>query len=116
MLETPAGVIHALMTYTDWWQPTTTSVMRFSGVRRRSGEYDGFREGLLDTLDERTEICRRMSLLSDRERRLLFLWYVVQSPVSEIARDLCVSARQCFRIRSRSIRTLVELGRPEEAA
>lgn len=115
MLETNSSMIHALLTYTDWWQPTTTSVMRFSGVQRRA-QTDGFREGLLDTLDERTEVCRRMSFLSDKERNVLFLWYVVQLPVAEIAREVRVSSRQCFRVRARAIKTLVELGRPIEAA
>lgn len=116
MLDSPAEVIRALVTYTDWWQPTTTSLMRF-GVSRRPGPgIDGLREGLLDTLDERGEMCRRMVQLTEREREVLFLWYVVQSPVNEIARLVGISVRQCFRIRARSITQLVELGRPEEAA
>lgn len=116
MLESPAQVIRSLLTYTDWWQPTTASVLRAISSRRRGERPDGFREGLLDTLDERTELCRRMTSLEDRERHVLFLWYVRQSSVAEISREIGVSRRQCFRIRARSVRTLVELGRPNEAA
>ena len=115
MLESPAQVIRSLLTYTDWWQPTTASVYKV--VARRGGERsDGLREGLLDTLDERTELCRRMSFLEERERHVLFLWYLRQASVAEISREINVSRRQCFRIRARSIRTLVELGQPTEAA
>jgi len=114
MLETTPSVIRALLTYTDWWQPTTTSIMRFTGTRRRSDERDGFREGLLDTLPERTEICRRRMFLSERERHILFLWYVVQQPVTDIARTVRVSQRQCFRLRSRAIKRRLELPEPDQ--
>jgi len=116
MLDTQSQVIWALVTYTDSWQPTTTSLMRFTGSRRRPEHSDGLRAGLLETLEERTETGRRMSRLSDREREILFLWYVAQRPVNEIARAVGVSPRQCFRLRARSIKRVIELGRPDEAA
>jgi DNA-directed RNA polymerase specialized sigma subunit len=116
MLDSPSLVIRSLLTYTDWWQPTTASVMKTSSTRRRGERPDGFREGLLDTLDERSELCRRMALLDERERGVLFLWYVAQKTVAEISREVKVSRRQCFRLRAGSIRKLVQFGEPEEAA
>jgi len=116
MLDSAPGVVRALLTYTDWWQPTTASILK-AGTSRRTNEHrDGLREGLLDTLDERTELCRRMSFLNDRDRAVLFLWYVRQSSVAEIASQAGISRRQCFRVRSRAVQTLVKLGEPEEAA
>lgn len=113
-LHTPEHVVRCLVTYTDWWQPDTTSVLQVGASR--SQNHEGFRPGLIDTLDERAEICRRMDHLDDRDRHLLFLWYVEQRPTEEIARSLGISRRQCFRRKSRAIRTLVHLGEPERAA
>ena len=57
-----------------------------------------------------------MMSISDRDRRLLFLWYVRQLPVEEIAREVGLSRRQCFRRRSHALSTIVEQGNPQEAA
>ena len=111
MLSTPKQVVWALITYTDWWQPSTASVYQV-GNRRDSFASDGIRGGLLDTLPERDELCRRMQHVSEKNRHLLYLWYLQQLPVHEIARELRLSRRQCFRRRSDAIRTIVDLGEP----
>lgn len=113
-LQTSQHVIRCLVTYTDWWQPDTSSVLQVAGSRSQNSE--GFRQGLIDTLDERSEICRRMEYLRDRDRHLLFLWYVEQRATEEIAKRLRISRRQCFRRKARAIRTLVRLGEPDQAA
>ncbi|MFB3739253.1 MAG: hypothetical protein ACE14W_09870 [Candidatus Velamenicoccus archaeovorus] len=114
MLSTPEEVVRALLTYTDWWQPTTASIYRV-GNRRSGLATDGIRGGLLDTLSERAELCRRMQQVAPRDRHLLCLWYLSQLPAHEIARELGISRRQCFRRRAASVRLLVELGDPERA-
>jgi DNA-directed RNA polymerase specialized sigma24 family protein len=114
VLASPDEVVRALLTYTDWWQPATASVIPVRAARGAEG--DGIRPGLLEHLDERTELCRRMALLEPRDRELLFLWYVRQLPVEDIAREIRRSARQCFRLRARAIRLLVEAGEPDAAA
>ena len=96
-----------MITYTDWWQPNTASVYQV-GKRGHSFATDGIRGGLLDTLSERDELCRRMQDVAETSRRLLYLWYLRQLPVTEIARELQISRRQCFRRRAAAIRALVE--------
>ena len=113
MLSTANQVIWALLTYTDWWQPSTTSVYQVGGKRRTAG--DGIHPGLLDNLPVRDELCRRMQELDDRSRRVLYLWYLKQMAVEEIAHELHISRRQCFRRRSAAVRRLVELGLPAGA-
>ena len=117
VLRTPDEVVRALLTYTDWWQPNTTSVMQV-GAMRRSGKgfTDGIPPGLLSTIDVRTELGRRMSLLGERARTVLFLWYVRQLAVSDIAKVIGTSRRHCFRLRASAVRTLVDLGEPDQAA
>ncbi len=115
-LSSPEAVIRGLVTYTDWWQPSTTSVMQVGSARRNQGGHDGLPSGLLDTLDERSELCRRMLAVSDRDRELLFLWYVKQLPADEVARALGISRRHCFRRRRDAIRKIVDLAEPEAAA
>lgn len=114
MLSTPQQVIWALITYTDWWQPNTESVYRIE-ARRETFASDGIRAGLLDTIVMRDELCRRMLQMRESDRRLLWLWYLRELPVHEIARDLRIGRRQCFRRRAAAIRRLVELGDPVHA-
>lgn len=116
LLAHPGAVVSALLRYTDWWQPGTASVIQVGGARRDSSFTDGLPSGLLSTLDERTELSRRMQLVSERERNVLFLWYVRQLAVEDIARELRISRRQCFRRRASAIRKIVELGEPRQAA
>jgi len=114
MLGSRESVIMALVRYTDWWQPSTTSVMQVP--RRGASNGDGIRPGLLETLDLRTELCRRMQLVSDRDRELLYLWYLEQLPVGDIAKALRISRRQCFRRRAAAIRTIVDAGEERDPA
>jgi hypothetical protein len=106
-------VIRGLVTYTDWWQPATSSVLQVGPARRLQGYTDGIPAGLLGSLDERAELCRRMQHIADRDRLLLFLWYVRQLPVDEIVPIAKISRRQCFRRRAAAIRAIVKLGEPE---
>jgi DNA-directed RNA polymerase specialized sigma24 family protein len=116
VLETGREVVRSLVTYSDWWQPSTASVLAVAGARRDRNFGDGLRAGLVETLDERRELRRRVGLLSDRDRTLLVLWYVVQVPAQDIACTLGVSRRHCFRLRAAAIRKIVELGDAEQAA
>lgn len=102
-------VVRALITFTDWWQPLTSSVLQVGGARRSSGFDDGIRDGLLDTIGERSELCRRVRLLDERDRRILFLWYVKELPAHEVAKEVGISRRHCFRRRSAALRALVDV-------
>ena len=105
-----------LLTYTDWWQPASTSVLQVGAARRSGERSDGMLLGLLGTLDVRTELCRRMQFVSERDRRILFLWYVKQAPMEDIAREVGISRRQCFRRRADAIQKIVRMGEDDEAA
>lgn len=115
MLSTARRVEWALITYTDWWQPNSASIYQ---VRKSPGSFasDGMPAGLLDTLSQRDELCWRMRQIADRDRRLLYLWYLRQLPAHEIAQQLRISRRQCFRRRASAIRRIVELGTASDAA
>lgn len=106
----PSEVVRSLVTYTDWWQPATASVLQVGGARRSSSFSDGVAIGLLDHLDERSELRRRMQDLREQDRHLLYLWYVAQQPATRIAQTLGISRRQCFRRRASAIRRIVEAG------
>jgi hypothetical protein len=103
-----ADVIRALVTITDWWQPNTTSILQIGGARRATGYGDGIRDGLFDTIGERSELARRVRSLEDRDRCILFLWYVKELPAHEVAREVGISRRQCFRRRSAALRALID--------
>lgn len=105
-------VIRALITYTDWWQPATTSLLLVGRARR--GASEGIRPGLLETLDEREELRRRVLTLDEADRHLLLLWYVTQLSADEIAEATGLSRRQCFRRRNKAIRTILDLDPDED--
>jgi hypothetical protein len=102
-------VIRGLVRYTDWWQPQTGSILQVAGARRAGGFGDGIPDGLLDTMDERVELSRRVrDRLDDADRKLLYLWYVRELPVNEIGKQMKLSRRTCFRRRSAAVRSLVD--------
>lgn len=104
-----ADVIRALVRFTDWWQPQTGSILQVGAARRGGGFGDGIAEGLLDTIDERTELTRRVrERLDDLDRRVLYLWYVRELPVREISQQVRVSRRTCFRRRSAAVLALID--------
>lgn len=116
MLRAHRDVIRALITYTDWWQPFSSSVLQVGQARRGGNEFgDGIRQGLFDTMDVRAELCERTRSLDARDRSLLFLWYVRQLPVEEIAKELRISRRHCFRRRAAAVHAIVNFGQPIEA-
>ena len=114
MLTSTSEVIRCLVTYTDWWQPASGSVLLVGAARRSTGVGGGLHPGLIDTLEERAELCRRILHLEDRDRRVLFLWYVAQASAAEVARAIGVSQRQAHRLRARVVQRIVELGREAE--
>ncbi len=111
-----SALIATLIRYTDHWQPATASFYQVGAARRSPSHSDGIRPGLLETLDDRAELCRRMAELTERERHVLFLWYVRQLSALEIAKELLISRRQCFRIRSAALRALAgdDVDEPDE--
>jgi len=115
-LSSEHGVVRGLVRYTDWWQPSTASVILVGHSRRARSLHDGLHPGLIDTLDERSELRRRFLLLPERDRLVLILWYLRELAVGEIALELGVSRRQCFRLRGSAIRRIVQLGDPQAAA
>ena len=116
MFPDVADVIRALVTLTDWWQPNTTSILQVGGARRANGYGDGIRDGLFDTIGERSELARRVRTLDERDRNILFLWYVKELPAHEVAREVGISRRHCFRRRSAALRALVDPRDDEQVA
>ncbi len=116
LLASEGGVVRGLLRYTDWWQPSTSSVIEVGHSRRTRNGHDGLHPGLVDSLDERSELRRRFLLLPERDRLVLILWYLRELAVGEIAQELGVSRRQCFRLRGSAIRRVVQLGDPQAAA
>lgn len=116
MLDSPRDVVRCLVTYPDWWQPSTASILLVGGARRDKNLRDGLNPGVVETLEERTELSRRMQLISESDRSLLFLWYVKQLHVDDVSEAIGISRRQCFRRKARSIKSIIELGKAEAAA
>lgn len=102
VLTTPDDVVRALVRFADVVDPRTGSLIVASS-RGPDPEADPFRPGFLSGLEERDELVRRLERLDGRERRLLVLWYVLEWPVTSIARSLRVSRQHCYRLRRRAL-------------
>jgi DNA-directed RNA polymerase specialized sigma24 family protein len=116
VLETSREVIRCLVMYPDWYQPPSGSIMKVGAAKLDKNIGDGLNPGIINTIDERTELCRRMTVLSERERLVLFLWYVKQMHCDDVADELGVSRRQAFRLKSKAIRALVDPEKKNEQA
>jgi DNA-directed RNA polymerase specialized sigma24 family protein len=92
--------------------PTSASVVAV-GRSRRDPSGDPFHPGFLGGLEARTEVTRLLRGLDERSRRLLVLWFVQCSPVTEIARDLGISRVHCYRLRNKALDEMLRSG-PQE--
>jgi hypothetical protein len=116
LFVTPAGVISMLRRYRDVFDPKTTSILLVSrqGFDPTQGP---FRAGFVSRLDEREELRRRMTdRLAERERRLLFLWYVMELRPGDVARRIRVSRVHCYRLRQAALSALCDEEASETAS
>lgn len=79
-------------------------------AKTAGSDHPGFR--FIGHMEEHDELTRRLRRLNERDRLLLFLWYVEEWPVSEIAERLQISRVHCYRVRDRALDRLTE---PEES-
>ena len=113
MLATYASVEYALTHYTDCFQPRTGSVTSLGGGKS-AGTGHPFHHALLEDLEERTELGRRMAWLEREEAVVLLRWYVEGARPEVIAAGLARSLRHVYRRRMSAIEALVALGRSDE--
>ena len=108
LLDCPAAVERALTRYTDPLQPRTSSITALS--RSGAGRGDALPPALLDDLEERDELRRRMAWLSPEEAVVLVRWYVEGAKPEVIADGIGRSVRHVYRRRSSALATVVALG------
>ena len=97
-----------LRRYREVFDPRTTSLLLVSrqGFDPSQGP---FRAGFVSRLDEREELRRRMAdRLAERERKLLFFWYVLELRPAEVARTIRVSRVHCYRLRKDALSALCD--------
>ena len=113
MLDSFRSVERALTHYSDPLQPRSGSVSVVPSTKP-SGDRFPFHPALLDGLEERTELRRRMAWLGAEEAVVLFRWYIEGARPEAIARDLGRSVRHVYRYRIAAIERLIDLGRADE--
>jgi DNA-directed RNA polymerase specialized sigma24 family protein len=115
MLDSFASVERALGRYTDAFQPCSGSISAVPSARS-GGDRFPFHPALLDGLEERAELRRRMAWLPEGEARVLIRWYIEGAHPDAIARDLGCSVRHVYRRRAAAIERLVAMGTAGEFA
>lgn len=106
-----SDLIRALARYGDEAGPRTGSLMFVGGAPPRS--HDPFHPGVIAGLEERAELARRLRRLDDRDRLLVFLWYVRGWSVPNIAAHLGISRVHCYRVRDRALRAMLDEADPK---
>ncbi len=115
MLTSYPVVEDALWHYADAYQPRSSSITSIPSGRI-TGERLPFRAAFLDRLEERAELRNRLALLDPEERTVVLRWYVEGARPELIARGLGRSVRHVYRVRSRAVERLADLGRDDEFA
>jgi hypothetical protein len=113
VLDTFNSVERALAHYTDPLQPRSGSVSVVPSTKP-SGDRFPFHPALLDGLEERSELRRRMAWLGTEEATVLVRWYIEGARPDAIACDLRRSVRHVYRYRVAAIEQLISLGRADE--
>ena len=108
----PSDLVRALARYGDEAGPRTGSVMFVGGAPPRSR--DPFHPGVIAGLEERAELGRRLRRLGDRDRLLLFLWYIQGWSVPDIAARIGISRVHCYRVRDRALRAMLDDADPKQ--
>ena len=108
LFATPEGVAYALKRYRDVFDAKTTSVIVVSHDAFDPSQ-GPFRNGLIHRLEERDELRRRMSeRIAERERKLLFLWYVADLRPAGVAQSLGISRMHAYRLRKNALSALCD--------
>jgi len=108
MLDTFESIERALRHYADAVQARSTSIMACSSSGG-GGDRFPFHPSLLDSLDERTELRRRMVWLEPEEREVLVGWYVSGLGPHTVAARMNRSVRHVYRLRRSAIEYLVSM-------
>jgi DNA-directed RNA polymerase specialized sigma24 family protein len=115
ILDSFASVERALARYTDPLQPRSGSICALS-TGRPGFDATPFHPALLDDLEERAELRRRIAWLEEEAAIVLVRWYIEGARPETIARELDRSVRHVYRRRTDAIRLLVALGTSGEFA
>jgi len=105
-----SDLVRALARYGDEAGPRTGSVMFVGGAPPRS--HDPFHPGVIAGMEERAELARRLRRLNERDRLLVFLWYVEGWSVPNIAAHLGISRVHCYRVRDRALGAMLDQAKP----
>ncbi|GFP25381.1 hypothetical protein HKBW3S43_01132 [Candidatus Hakubella thermalkaliphila] len=110
MLDTRQEVVRALVTLPDYYQIKSSSLITILARKKYYDKgRDPFGRKFLDNLEVRYELLRRLALLDERERNLLFMWYIETKPVVEIARKLHISRMHCYRLRLKALDNIISM-------
>jgi DNA-directed RNA polymerase specialized sigma24 family protein len=113
MLDDFAAVERALRRYTDAYQPRSASVLA-GVVAPKGNDQFPFAPALLDDLEVRSELRVRMAFLDTEQVHVLVRWYVEGVAAATIAGGLGRSLRHVYRVRTRAVERIVELGHADE--
>jgi len=108
----PEDVARALARLGQEFEPRTGSIL-FAGGQARRTESEPFGPGFLSWMENRGELIRRLRQLDQRDRLLLFLWYVQAWPPYRVAERLGISRVHCYRLRNRALRALAGSSNPD---
>ncbi|MFP5224438.1 MAG: helix-turn-helix domain-containing protein [Actinomycetota bacterium] len=114
MFPTTDEVTRALRAYARSFGPRSRSVMSTNG-NGHDFQDDPFGRGFIENLDARTTLLSRFSVLDERERATLALWYIEDLAVPAICDALGCSRATLYRIRDAALAKLTDAAVQAEA-
>jgi len=70
--------------------------------------------GFLDSIEIRKELMRRLNKLEEREKTILLLFYTFGKSINYIEQELCLSCRQCYRIKKKALEKIINFEKKEK--
>ncbi len=101
-------IIKLLQILNDYYHIRSNSIVTIGSSRKNFHQYSPFRKGFLSSIDERTEIIKRLNRLEGRKKYILLRYYTFSKPISEISNQLKISQRHFYRLKKDALNQLTE--------
>ena len=97
-------------------EPSCSHESTVAPTRRGSSRATSATPASIFKIEERSAVSRRFRSLAPRERLVLFRSFVQEVPAAEIASELGISTRYCYKLRNRALDRLTSETLDEQVA
>ena len=111
MFGTPGEVINTLKTLNDYYYLKSNFIIYPKSNKSDIRDREPFRPGFLRSIEKRSELLKRLNKLNKNEKTILLLFCTFCKPITYIEHALCLSCRQCYRIKKKALQNIISMGK-----